>query len=121
MDGVMAPRRRWMAWRLLDGNRARDSVIATAMVMDCDHNGDGQRCRATMKAMDSNGRSNGNLKAVDGLTAMDGSSMVMDGATQRQWMARRLLDGDGWCDGSLMAMYGEGQRKRNSDGLQLQW
>jgi len=45
--------------------------------------------------MGSNGRSDGDLKAVNGLTAMDGSSMVMDGAT---------------ADGSLMAMYGEGQR-----------
>jgi hypothetical protein len=34
--------------------------------------------------MDSNGRSDGNLKAVDGLTAMDGSSTVMDGAARRQ-------------------------------------
>ena len=59
--------------------------------------------------MDSNGRSDGNLKAVDGLTAMDGSSAVMDGAARRQWMARRLDDGDEWRDGSLMAMYGEGQ------------
>ena len=33
----------WTVRRLLDGDRARDSVIATAMVMDCDHNGDGQR------------------------------------------------------------------------------
>jgi hypothetical protein len=62
------------------------------------------------------GRSDGNLKAVDGLTAMDGSSTVMDGAARRQWMAqrqwtaRRLVDGDGWRDGILMAMYGEGQR-----------
>ena len=45
--------------------------------------------------MGINGRSDGDLKAVDRLTAMDGSSMVMDGAT---------------AGGSLMAMYGEGQR-----------
>jgi len=62
--------------------------------------------------MDSNGRSNGDLKAVDGLTAMDGSSTVMDGVAQRQWMARRLLDGNGWRDGSLMAMYAETARAR---------
>ena len=43
MDGVMAPRRRWTVPRLLDGDRARDSAIATAMVMDCDHNGDEQQ------------------------------------------------------------------------------
>jgi hypothetical protein len=71
--------------------------------------------------MDSNGRSDGDLKAVDVLTAMDGSSTVMDGAAQRQWTARRLFDGDGWRDGSLMVMYGEGQRERGSDVLQLQW
>ena len=28
--------------RLLDGDRMRDSAIATAMVMDCDDSGDGQ-------------------------------------------------------------------------------
>jgi len=45
--------------------------------------------------MDSNGRSDGDLKAVDGLTAaMDGSSTVMDGAARRPWTVRRLLDGD---------------------------
>jgi hypothetical protein len=33
--------------------------------------------------MDSNGQSNGDLKAVDGLTAMDGSSTVMDGAVRQ--------------------------------------
>jgi hypothetical protein len=43
MDGAMAPRWLWTVWRLLDGDRARDNVIATAMVMDCDHNGDGQQ------------------------------------------------------------------------------
>ena len=67
------------------------------------------------------GRSDGNLKAVDGLTAMDGSSTVMDGAARRQWTARRLIDSDGWRDGSLMAMYGEGQRECDSDGLRSQW
>jgi hypothetical protein len=38
--------------------------------------------------MDSDGRSDGDLKAMDGLTAMDGSLMVMDGTTapQRRWM-----------------------------------
>jgi hypothetical protein len=71
--------------------------------------------------MDSNERSDGDLKAVDRLTAMDSSSTVMDGAARRQWTARRLLDGDGWRDGSLMVMYGEGQRKRDGDGLRLQW
>ena len=71
--------------------------------------------------MDSNGQSDGDLKAVDGLTAMDGSSTVMDGAAQWQWTARWLLDGNGWCDSSLMAMYGEGQHKRDGDGLQSQW
>ena len=59
--------------------------------------------------MGINGRSDGNLKAVDGLTAMDGSSTVMDGVAQQQWMARRLVDGNGWRDGSLMVMYSEGQ------------
>jgi len=63
----------------------------------------------------------GDLKAVDELTAMDGSSTVMDGAVRRQWTARRLLDGNGWHDGSLMAMYGEGQHERNGDGLRSQW
>ena len=33
----------WTVRRLLDGDRARDSAIAMAMVMDCDHNGDGQQ------------------------------------------------------------------------------
>ena len=42
MGGAMAPRRRWMVRRLLDGDRARDSAIAMAMVMDCDHNSNGQ-------------------------------------------------------------------------------
>ena len=65
--------------------------------------------------MDSNGRRDGDLTAVDGLTAMDSSSTVMDSA------ARRLLDGDGWRDGSLMVMYGEGQRERDGDGLRSQW
>ena len=51
MDGAVAPRRRWTARGLLDGDRARDSMIAMAMVMDCDHNGDGQRRTATMKGM----------------------------------------------------------------------
>ena len=59
--------------------------------------------------MGINGQSDGDLKAVVGLTAIDGSSTVMDGAAQRQWMARRLVDGDGWRDGSLMVMYDEGQ------------
>jgi len=59
--------------------------------------------------MGINGQSDGDLKAVVGLTAIDGSSTVMDGTAQRQWMARRLVDGDGWRDGSLMVMYGEGQ------------
>jgi hypothetical protein len=44
--------------------------------------------------MGINGRSDGDLKAVDGLTAMDGSSTVMGGAARRQWTARRLVDGD---------------------------
>jgi hypothetical protein len=78
------------------------------------HNGDST-------AMGINGRSDGNLKAVDGLTAMDSSSTVMDGAARRQWTARRLVDGDGWRDGSLMAMYGEGQRERDGNGLRSQW
>ena len=56
--------------------------------------GDNERHNGDSTAMDSNGRSGGDLKAVDGLTAMDGSSTVMDGAAQRQWMVRRLLDGD---------------------------
>jgi hypothetical protein len=71
--------------------------------------------------MDSNGRSDDDLKAVDGLTAMDSFSTVMDGAARRQWTARRLLEGDGWQDGYLMVMYGEGQRERDGDGLRLQW
>jgi len=40
-----------MVRRLIDGDRARDSAIATAMVMDCDHNGDGQRRTAMDGAM----------------------------------------------------------------------
>ena len=44
MDSVMAR-------RLLDGDRARDSAITTVMVMDCDHNGDGQRWTAMDGAM----------------------------------------------------------------------
>ena len=67
------------------------------------HNGDSI-------AVDINGWSDCNLKAVDRLTAMDSSLTVMDGAARRQWTARRLVDGDGWHDGSLMVMYGEGQR-----------
>ncbi len=59
------------------------------------HNGDST-------AMGINGWSDGDLKAVDGLTAMDG-------AARWQWTTRRLVDGDGWRGGSLMAMYGEGQ------------
>ncbi len=70
--------------------------------------------------MDSNGQSNGDLKALDGLTAMNGSSTVMDGAARWQWMARRLLGGNGWRDGSLMAMYGEGQHERDDNGLRSQ-
>jgi len=84
--------------------------------------GDNERHDGDSTAMDSNGRSDGDLKAVDGLRAsIHGSSTVMDGAVRRQWTARRLLDGDGWCDGSLMTMYGEGQRERDGDGLRLQW
>jgi len=60
--------------------------------------------------MGINRRSDGDLKAVDGLTVMDGSLTVMDGPARRQWTARWLVDGDGWRSGSLMAMYGEGQR-----------
>jgi len=44
--------------------------------------------------MDSNGRSDSDFKAVDRLTAIDGSWTVMDGAARRQWTVRRLLDGD---------------------------
>jgi len=44
--------------------------------------------------MGSNGQSDGDLKAVDGLTAMNGSSTVMDGAARWQWTARRLFDGN---------------------------
>ena len=40
----------------------------------------------------------------------------MDGATQWQWTARWLLDGNGWRDGSLMAMYGEEQHEHSGDG-----
>ena len=75
--------------------------------MQCDDN---ERHNGDSKAMGINGRSDGDLKAVNGLTAMDGSSMVMDGAARRQCTARRLVDGNGWREGSLMAMYGEGQR-----------
>jgi len=71
--------------------------------------------------MDSNGRSDGDLKAVDGMAGMDSSSMVMDSAARLQWTARRLLDGNGWRDGSLMVMYGEGQHERDGDGLRSQW
>jgi hypothetical protein len=72
--------------------------------------------------MDSDGWSNGeDLKAEDGSTAMDGSSTVMDGVARWQWTARRLLDGNGWRSGSLMAMYGEGQHKRDGDGQRSQW
>ncbi len=60
-------------------------------------------------AMDSDEWSNGDLKAMDGLPVMDGSLTGMDSAAQRQWMAQGLLDGDGWHDGSLMAMGGEGR------------
>jgi len=67
--------------------------------------------------MDSSERSDGDLRAVNGLTAMYGSSTVMVGVARQQWTARRLLDGDGWRDGSLMAMCGEGQRERDGDGL----
>ena len=51
MDGAMAPRRRLSVRWLLDGDRARDNAIATAMVMDCDHNGDGQQWTAMYCAM----------------------------------------------------------------------
>jgi len=61
--------------------------------------------------MDSNGRSDGGLKGVDGLTVMDGSSTVMNGVAR----------GNGWRDGSLMAMHGEGQHERDGNVLQLQW
>jgi len=60
--------------------------------------------------MGINGWSDVDLKAVEGLTAMDGSSTVMDGVARRQWTARRLVDGNGWRDGSFIAMYGKGQR-----------
>jgi len=73
----------------------------------CDDDG---RHNGNSTGMSINGWNNGNLKAVDGLTAIDGSLTVMDGAARRKWTARRLVDGDGWRDGSLMAMYGEGQR-----------
>ena len=79
------------------------------------------RQHGDLTAMDGNGRRDRDLKAMDGSMAMESDSTVMDGAARRQWTARRLLDGDGWCDGSLMEMYVEGQRERNGDGLQLQW
>ena len=71
----------------------------------CDDDG---RHNGNSTVMGINGRSNVDLKAVDGLPAMDGSSMVMDGAVRRQWTAQRLIDSDGWRDGSLMAMYSKG-------------
>jgi len=55
--------------------------------------------------------------------------MVRDGATAPRWqgMARRLLDGEGRRDGSLMARDGarqllnsEGRHERDSDGLRAQ-
>jgi len=64
---AMAPRRRWTARRLLDGDRARDSVIATVMVMDCDHNGDGQQWTATIK---------GTMATQQRWTAMDGEMVT---------------------------------------------
>jgi len=47
--------------------------------------------------MDSDGWRDVDLKAMDGVTAMDGSLTVMDGAaaSQWRWMAQRLLNGDG--------------------------
>ncbi len=43
-----------------------------------------------LTAMNGNGRRDSDLKA-------------MDGAGQRQWMARWLLDGDGQCNGNSRA------------------
>jgi hypothetical protein len=37
--------------------------------------------------MDGNGRRDRDLKAMDGLTAIDIDSTVMDGAAGRQWTA----------------------------------
>ena len=54
----------------MDGKGRRHGNL---MVMD----GAGHNDNSTV--MGINGRSDGDLKAVDGLTAMDGSSTVMDG------------------------------------------
>jgi hypothetical protein len=40
-------------------------------------------------AMDGNERRGRDLKAMDGLTAMESDSTMMDGAAGRQWTVRR--------------------------------
>jgi hypothetical protein len=105
-----------MVRRLLVGDRERDSVIVTAMVMDCDHNGDGQQWTAMDSAMTTwrwwkarrligrDGRQ-GMARArcwwtviataIDGKGRRDGNLTVMDGAVRWRWMARRQLNSNG--------------------------
>ena len=94
MDGVAG--RQWTARWLLDGNRARDSMIAMAMVMDCDHNGDGQQ----WTAMDGTTAPQRRWTARDGVNAT-----LMDcdcNGDGRRRTAQWRLDGDGWCTATTM-------------------
>ena len=72
-------------------------------------NGDGQH-DGDSTAMDSNGRRNRYLKAMDRLTAMGSDLTVMDGTAGHQWTVR--LDINGRHNGSLMAMDGAAAPRR---------
>ena len=96
-------------------------------------------------AMNGKGRCDGDLMVMDGAMRRRWMARRRLNSDGQQWTERRrlessrridsdgrLLEGDGWHgamamdgngrhDSSLMAMYGEGQRKRDDDGLRLQW
>ena len=60
--------------------------------------------------MDGNGRRDRDLKAMDGLMAIDSESTVMDGVAGRQWTAQGGVNGRR--DGSLTAMDGAAAPRR---------
>ena len=68
--------------------------------------------------LNSDGQQWTERRQLESSSRIDSNRRLLDGDGRRGATA---MDGNGWCDGSLMAMYGEGQHKRNGNGLRLQW
>jgi len=88
------------------------------MVMD----GAMRRRWMARRRLNSDGQQWTERRRLESSRRIDSNGRLLDsdgwhGATKARW----LLDGNGWRDGSLMVVYGEGQRERDGDGLRLQW